>query len=112
MSLDEIPDHSVTEFSYAKDGDEEKHWSKSSLYLNSCVEENSIEAIAPYLSAVFPRFNWYGPNRIDLTKWAEVKSLALGDPKGEAGLEELFDAVDRWLKFGNGGAAYFWILGP
>ena len=110
---DELEDSGVYEFTYAENGDREKYWSDSSFYLNwGDDEENSIVSLTPYILRAIPEFNWYGPNRIELTKWNEIRALASSDPERDPTLDEFFVNVDKWLRAGNGGEDHFWIFGP
>lgn len=110
---DELEDSGVYEFAYAENGDRKKYRSEDSFYLNwGDGEENSIVSLTPYILRAAPDFNWYGPNRIELGKWDEIRALALADPKRDPTLDEFFVSVDKWLGAGNGGADHFWIFGP
>ena len=68
-----------------------------------------MDALAHALDAVYPAFNWFGPNRVTRDQWRRVEALHLAAHPEDA---PFFQAVRRWLKEGNQGAEWFWLMGP
>ncbi|MBS4786034.1 MAG: hypothetical protein KH009_07980 [Clostridiales bacterium] len=81
------------------------HWQPDSLYLD---DDTGMQALAPYLSRVFPGFDPFGPNRIPCADWERL--CALCQAEEPVRFASFFDAVRRWLEE-NRGADHFWILG-
>ena len=108
LRLREVTGGDTYEIAYARSYPE-NHWGKDSLYLPD--DETGIGLLAPYLEAVFPQFDYYGPQKISLTQWAQVEDSYRSQGADAPSLEPFFSQVRRWLSQGNDGADYFWILG-
>lgn len=108
LSLEQLKGHDVYELAYA-DAYPDGHWSANSLYLTD--DAGGIVPLIPYLEKVFGVFHYYGPEKVTLRQWSALKAAYREDESGDPANVQFFDAVDRWLERGNGGAGYFWILG-
>lgn len=85
------------------------HWSKDSLYLSDV--DRGIQLLAPYLNRVFPHFSYYGPQKITLSQWHAVEQYVQQQGTDWPFIQRFFCEVEEWLKKGNGGSDFFWILG-
>ena len=108
MSWEDITSHDIYEIAYAHSYPP-KHWSKDSLYLTD--DEKGMQSLSPYFDKVFPAFAYYGPQKISLPQWKQLKEFCLQDPHRPFFAENFFHQVDQWLSQGNQQANYFWILG-
>ena len=109
LHLSEITTHDMYEIAYAHSYPG-NHWSPESLYLED--EPCGISILAPCLNRVFPNYNYYGPERIELEQWDQIKALCRGEHPEDPSVQAFFEEIQRWLEQGNDGADYFWILGP
>ena len=117
MELRELTGHDVYELVYAHAYGESlsfeeqraAFWRADNRYLSDDGDGRGMDALAPALGAVYPAFNWFGPNRVARDQWRRVEVLHLAAHPEDA---SFFLAVRRWLEEGNRGAEQFWLMGP
>jgi len=110
MRLKELEGHDVYEFAYDSSYRGESHWHESSIY----VSDEDFIFLSKYLDKVFSHYHYYGPQKVTMTEWAEIKDLVLKDGRKDSKIEEILDfirAVDSWLESDWRKEKYFWILG-
>ncbi len=118
LHLDELSTHDMYEFAFAHSFDpanlsSASFWHPEYLYVED--EEWGIGILADAISAVFqepPGFAWYGETIVSLAQWADIEALTRSAHPDDRNVDAFFTAVRAWLKEGNRGASFFWILGP
>lgn len=105
LKLEDLKDHDVYEFCYAKDYP--NHWNDSSLYLS--VED--FLKLSPYLDKTFPNYRYYGPQKVMLYEWQEVKKQFLSSENDDSLLTKFFMTIDKWIADDIQSSDHFWILG-
>lgn len=86
---------------------EMQHNNKNSLYLR-CED---FWRLSPYIDAVFAEYPYYGPKKMFVKEWNELKASCTLDEEGALLLRAFFEEVDEWLLQENRGCGHFWILG-
>lgn len=100
IELKNLIDHDVYEFCYANNFP--NCWNENSLFLST----EDFSNLSSYLDKIFPEYHYYGPQKITLAQWEEVKNLS-----SNPSLEDFFNKIDGWIKNDNQNSNYFWILG-
>ena len=88
LKKNELESHDMYEFCYAKDYP--GNWSEDSLYL---IDEEFV-LLMPYLDKVFSRYHYYGPQKITLCEWENVKRNALSEKKQKECIINFFIQID------------------
>lgn len=110
MKLAELKGHDVYEFSYLNNYNEDSsdgHWSSESIYISD--EEFTI--LSEFIDAVIENFNYYGPNKINIEQWNNVRSRFNSLNVKDNDIKKFFLNIEYWLKSDLNKSDYFWILG-
>lgn len=105
LKKSELKSHDMYEFCYAKDYP--NNWNDDSLFL---IDEEFI-FLTSYLDEVFSQYHYFGPQKVTLSEWENVKRLALGKKNQKECILNFFSQIDDWLKKDINKNDYFWILG-
>jgi|GEM_PF-1971606 len=84
-----------------------KHKNEDSLYLD-CED---FWTLSPYLDIIFVDYPYYGPKKIHVQEWNDLKAVCTLGEEGSLLFSSFFKEVDEWLLHKNNGCDYFWILG-
>lgn len=93
----------VYEFSYLAD----THWSKSSIY----VADEDFAYLSKYIDQIIENYPYYGPQKMYITTWNEIKNLVLKFEGENKEIFNFFEQVDNWIEGANKKLDYFWIYG-
>ena len=105
LKKNDLESHDMYEFCYAKAYPE--NWNEDSLFL---IDEEFI-LLMPYLDKVFSQYHYYGPQKITLHEWENVKKIALSKENQKECIITFFIQIDDWINNDVNKNDYFWILG-
>lgn len=109
MKLSELKGHDVYEFSYAHNykpcplG----HWNKESIY----VSDEDFAILCEYIDSVIVNFNYYGPNKVYLKQWNQIRDKFICSKIENKKLLNFFSGINSWINLDINKSDYFWILG-
>ncbi len=64
-----------------------------------------------YIDKVFSQYHYYGPQKITLHEWENVKKIALSKENQKECIITFFIQIDDWINNDVNKNDYFWILG-
>lgn len=108
LNLASLRSHDVFEFSYACNYDISSFsgsWNENSIY----ILDEDFSRISKYIDEVIIDFNYFGPNKVEVEKWNQVKQIFIESNLKSHDILNFFSTVDSWLCLDKND--FFWILG-